>query len=122
MKRTKTQLFLDPKDHGGPAFPSEDDEQYLYGISVLDYFASQAMNLPISEIQDVSQCDDEDLLERFGTEKEKQIGFTPVSGGNPVPFKNIELRARLESRARAEIRYIEAEAMLDKKLERMRGL
>lgn len=80
-------------------------------------------------LERVSQCDDADLLERFGTEEEKAEGFTlcfpgarneqhSVSGrpefGGDVPYRNIELRQKLEATARAQLRAIEANAMIAK--------
>jgi hypothetical protein len=76
-----------------------------------DWFAGQAILMPVSETQDVSKCDDFGLLERFGTEDEKERGFLLVSGNRQFIW-NIELRATLEARARAMLRYAEADAML----------
>lgn len=95
-------------------------------MSLRDFFAC-SLPLDTGEIEDVSKCDDNDLLERFGTEEEKQTGFEMcfpssvnckrvvagmVEVGGAMPFANIELRKKLEARARAALRYMEADAML----------
>ena len=98
---------------GGPAFPTSlpDAEQGFDGMSLRDWFAATIQyNKDLTG--DISRCDDQDLVERFGTESEKDEYFDCVLPGCPIPFKNIELRARLEARARAVIRYREADAML----------
>ena len=101
---------------GGTAFPVQelngDGSHYLthWGMSLRDYFAGKVI-ADTSLAEDISQCDDSDLLERFGTEDEKENGFIPVFGGRQL-FSNIELRSKLEARARARIRYNEADAML----------
>lgn len=82
---------------------------YLEGISLRDYFAA-TLNHP--DIEGVSQCSDQDLLERFGTEAEKKEGFDFACPGYPIKLKSILLRQKLEALARAELRYIEADAML----------
>lgn len=86
-----------------------------------------SIKLPTESIEDISKCDDDDLLNRFGTEEEKSEGFKPChtgaknltrtvygmeESGGRMPFWNIELRQRLESRARARLRYAEADAMI----------
>lgn len=83
----------------------------MTGLTKREWFAGMAILIPITETQDVSRCDDQDLLERFGTEEEKERGFIPVSGQKMFIW-NIELRASLESRARAILRYAEADAMV----------
>jgi len=75
-----------------------------------DWFAGQVMH-DTRLAEDISQCDDSDLLDRFGTEDEKENGFLCVSRDRQS-FSNIELRLKLEARARARIRYNEADAML----------
>ena len=100
-------------DTGGPAFPTSlpDVEQGFEGMSLRDWFAA-TIQYDKDLMEDISRCDDQDLVERFGTEAEKDDYFDCVLPGAPIPFKNIELRARLEARARAVIRYREADAML----------
>lgn len=113
----------------GPAFPILAENGVNCGepgMTLRDYFAV-SLSLDTSRVEDISQCDDRDLLERFGTEEEKAEGFMFVMP-NAVGmertvagvlehrgkqyFSNIALRLRLEARARAEIRWAEADAML----------
>ena len=94
-----------------PAFPTnynsgQDTED---GMELRDWFAG---TIGHPDIEGVSQCDDQDLLERYGTEEEKEEGFIFAVPGYPIKFKSILLRQRLEAAARAELRYIEADAML----------
>lgn len=123
-----------PND-GGPAFPlapvaDPETGQFIgphsTGMSLRDWFAG-TIGFKTDEIEIISKCDDDDLLDRFGTDKEKERGFqmcfpaarslertiagSPEIGGE-IPFYNIELRANLEARARAHLRYLESDAML----------
>lgn len=95
------------KNDGGPAFPTAERD----GMTLRDWFAA---TIPYDRylMEDISRCDDQDLVERFGTTEEKDEYFDFVFPSGSIPFKNIELRARLESRARAVIRYREADAMI----------
>lgn len=117
---------------GGPAFPYRDDDdaggfdQYT-GMSLRDWFAGQPI-VPNGHLECIGQCDDSDLLERYGTEEEKEQGFRMVFGltnpqfrhtlaavevtGAAMPLANALLRQKLEARARAEMRFAEADAML----------
>ena len=105
------------KESGGPAFPTDNEKQngtasyHFEGITLRDWFAA-TIRYDKDLMEDISRCDDQDLVERFGTEEEKDEYFDCVFPGQPIPFKNIELRARLEARGRALIRYREADAML----------
>ena len=125
-----------PTNDGGPAFPfgqvSELTGQpingfFSPGMTLRDWFAGQ---FQISAEMDKSICeaDDNDLLARYGTEAEREQGFQMVFGstspqfrrmfanvevnGCAMPLENIVLRQKLEARVRAEMRYIEADAML----------
>ncbi len=104
--------------------------QICPGMALIDYMATH-IPLPLDVIEDIQKCDDTDLLDRFGTEEEKEHGFSPcnpsarnlahwVCGreelGGRMPFSNIELRLKLESRARAAIRYAEATAMMEERM------
>lgn len=134
------------KNDGGPAFPTvknwvtddPSDRRSYSGVTVTeggmllrDWFAAQVA-LDSRIVEDFSECDDNDLLERFGTEEEKAEGFTTVFPGATVEsrprtiagfnehkgrqtFRNIELRMILEARGRARLRYNEADAMLQER-------
>jgi len=96
---------------GGPAFP---ELVSASGITLRDFFASV---IPYDKeiMEDISRCDDQDLIERFGTEEEKDEYFDLVPARAPMPFKNIELRTKLEARGRAKLRYLEADAMISER-------
>ena len=98
-----------------PAFPivGNADSRLLesYGVSIRDYFAA-TIQYDRDIMEDISNCDDQDLIENFGTPEEKDEYFDLVLPRRPTPWKNIELRAKLEARARARIRYREADAMM----------
>jgi hypothetical protein len=104
---------------GGSAFPGEFDYQgkeSVYrvaesGMTIRDWFAA-TIQYSKDLMEDVSRCDDQDLIERFGIDSEKDEYFDFVSPERSMPFKNILLRAKLEARARACIRYAEADAMI----------
>jgi hypothetical protein len=112
------------KPDGGPAFPTRaiayltagDDGSTspvfsdLSGMSLRDYFACHVQ--PREETDDISRCDDQDLLEKYGTPEEIDEGFRLVLPEQSMYLRNITLRAALESRARAHLRYLEADAML----------
>jgi len=92
------------------AFPTAGKDS---GMTLRDYFAAQAMHTPLVEFQEVARCSVADLLEHYGTEVEKDWGLVPTFGSEmPIPVRNIKLRAKLESRMRAHLRYIEADSML----------
>jgi hypothetical protein len=111
------------KEDGGPAFPQPfwdtgsgagivtADEVEAGGMPLRDWFAA-TIQYDKELMEDVSRCDDQDLVERFGLESEKDEYFDFVGPEGAMPFKNIELRIKLEARARAHIRYIEADAMI----------
>lgn len=96
-----------------PAFPqpAEIDMKGAEGMTLLDWFAG-TLRLTNEDLVQFSEADDQDLLQRFGTPEEIEQGFTHVSPGQPMPVANIELRAALEARGRAALRYFEAVAML----------
>lgn len=81
-------------------------------LTYRQYLLGQALQLDSREIEDIAHLDDQDLMQRFGTETEQDAFFETVSPGAPVPWKNIELRAVLEARARARLRIIEVDALL----------
>lgn len=87
-------------------------DMMIPGMVLRDWFAA-TIQYDKSIMEDVGACDDQDLLERYGTEAEKDDGFRCVLPNGPMPIVNIILRQRLESRARAELRYIESDAMLE---------
>jgi hypothetical protein len=96
----------------GNASGNIDSIQHFGGMTLRDWFAG-TIQYDKSIMEDVGACDDQDLLERYGTEAEKDEGFRLVLPNGPMPIMNIILRQKLESRARAELRYIEADAMLE---------
>lgn len=101
--------------NGGAAFPCGSDVMKSdEGMSLRDWFAS-TIQYDKSLMEDVSNCDDQDLIERFGTAEEKDEYFDFVLPDRPMPFKNIILRTKLEARARAAIRYLEADAMIEER-------
>ena len=109
---------MDGKIDGGPAFPvvptMEGAGQWGYaypGMTLRDWFAA-TIQYDKDIMEDISNCDDQDLIENFGLPEEKDEYFEFVCPGFPQKWKNIELRAKLEARARARIRYREADAML----------
>lgn len=99
------------------------DVKPVGGLTVRAYVATH-IAVPTSILTDLLSCDDKLLLERFGTEEEKEQGFTPVDNGGyrreagrmergqGIPLRNLELRHQLESRARAWFRAIEADALI----------
>lgn len=87
------------------------DGLFLEAASLRDYFAG-TIQLTQSELSQFSDCDDQDLLQRFGTPEDIEQGFQHVSAGRSMPVLNILLRAKLESRGRAALRYLESDAML----------
>lgn len=97
------------KDLSGPAFPVNIGDSS--GMSLRVWFAT-FLTSDSHEIDAVSDCDDQDLLERFGTEEEKEEGFRFHIPNTPMLYRSIELRKTLEARARARLRLIEADAML----------
>lgn len=103
---------------GGPAFPNKDEfGNMIPGMTLLDWFAGRC-EIEMEELSQFSQCDDQDLLQRFGTTEEIEEGFRFVSSGETQFVSNILLRALLESRGRAALRYLEAEAMIAEKTRR----
>ena len=108
---------MSEKDNGGPAFPSCNYDSgavpvlWGSGMSLRDWFAA-TIRYDRDIMEDISECDDQDLIENFGSPEEKDEYFEFVCPGFPQKWKNIELRAKLEARARARIRYREADAML----------
>ena len=123
MSERDFPAFPRPAGHSGTPGRQNNEQD---GMTLRDWFAGN-LHLETEILESVSKCDDADLLERFGTEAEKEEGFTicfpgarnaehnvagrPEFGGD-VPFRNIELRQQLEARARARLRLIEADAML----------
>ncbi len=115
-------MKTDRIDNGGPAFPHSSQpldaqgnpmcgEHSEWGMTLRDYFA--ATLAPDARAMDaLSDADDQDLLQRYGTEEEIEEGFRHVSPGKPMPVMNIVLRATLEARGRAALRLVEADAML----------
>jgi hypothetical protein len=101
---------------GGSAYPDHIDlrnidiEDY-HGMTLRDWFAG-TIKYDKELMENVSRCDDQDLIERFGLESEKDEYFEYVGPESDMPFKNIELRIKLEARARARLRYLEADAMI----------
>ena len=123
-----------PRQDGGPAFPYAFEHDghanisgFAPGMSLRDWFAGN-FQIPAEMDKSIDQADDGDLLERYGTAAEREQGFRMVFGstnpqfrhmfanvevsGNAMPLENILLRQKLEARVRAEMRYIEADAML----------
>lgn len=102
-------------NNSGPAFPvtKHPEQQFPYaeGMSLRAWFAT-FLTSDSHEIDAVSDCDDQDLLERFGTEEEKDEGFRFHLPNTPMLYRSIELRKSLEARARARLRLIEADAMI----------
>ena len=95
---------------GGPAFTVQDLSKWQCpGMTLRDWFAA---TIGHPDIGGVSQCDDQDLLERYGTPEEIDEGFRMVLPEQPMVLRNVLLRQKLEARARAELRYLEADAML----------
>src|SRR6478609_2161533 len=81
------------------------------GMTLRDYFATHLT--PDTQAMDaLSDADDQDLLQTYGTPEEIEEGFSYISPGSPMTLWNIELRASLEARGRAKLRWLEADAML----------
>ncbi len=78
-------------------------------MSLRDFFAA---TIGHPDIEGVNRCDDQDLLERYGTPDEIDEGFRCVLPEEPMVLANVLLRQKLEARARSELRFIEADAML----------
>ena len=106
-------------DDGGPAFPhlnpdfdgNWNKDPQRGGMTLRDYFAA-TLAPDVRAMDSLSDADDQDLLQSYGTEEEIAEGFRYVSPGKPMPVMNIVLRAKLESKGRAVLRLMEADAML----------